>query len=193
MRAAVAGAVGGGRVRWARDGGRGHKRRWWARAAAVRRRAVGEHGGCDGRGCWRRPNLGEALAAPPLGADECGEVTARRVLHADAEQVGRLERVAVRDHVRVHHLLQYAHLVDRRLCRKQGGSKARRAQPSDSWLSGGFFRRQFKPQAAPSVGYPRSISRLGALAGPIGLGFDMGVRLALLTKHARSGRPNPTG
>ena len=57
----------------------------------------------------------EALAAPSLAAYERGEVAAWCVLHADAEHVGRAERVAVRDHVRVHHLLQDAHLIDRRL------------------------------------------------------------------------------
>ena len=33
-------------------------------------------------------------------------------------------------------------------------------QPLASWLSGGFFQRQIVPQAAPSFGQPRPISRL---------------------------------
>ena len=35
------------------------------------------------------------------------------------------------------------------------------AQASASWLTGGFFQRQIVPQAAPSSGQPRPISRLG--------------------------------
>ena len=55
------------------------------------------------------------LSAPPLAANERGEVAAWCVLHAYAEHVDCAERVAVCDHVRVHHLLQDAHLIDRRL------------------------------------------------------------------------------
>ena len=36
----------------------------------------------------------------------------------------------------------------------------KRAQPSASWLSAGSSQRQITPQAAPSVGPPRPISRL---------------------------------
>jgi hypothetical protein len=34
------------------------------------------------------------------------------------------------------------------------------AQPPASWLSGGYFQHQVVPQAAPSVGQPRPISRV---------------------------------
>ena len=64
-------------------------------------------------------------------------------------------------------------------------SKARWAQPPDSWLSGSFFRRQIKPQAAPSVGHPRPLAAWAALAGHIGLVFDMGVRRVGYLEHLR--------
>ena len=39
-----------------------------------------------------------------------------------------------------------------------------------SWLSGGLSQRQITPQAAPSSGQPRPMSRSGAvLAGHVGL------------------------
>ena len=40
------------------------------------------------------------------------------------------------------------------------------AQPSASWLSGGCFQRQSTPQAAPSSGPPRPISRLAYTGRP---------------------------
>ena len=40
------------------------------------------------------------------------------------------------------------------------------AQTSASWLSGGFSQRQIMPQAAPSSGQPRPISRLGRAGRP---------------------------
>ena len=40
------------------------------------------------------------------------------------------------------------------------------AQPSASWLSGGCFQRQSMPQAAPSSGPPRPISRLAYTGRP---------------------------
>ena len=39
------------------------------------------------------------------------------------------------------------------------------AQPSVSWLSGGFCQRQSMPQAAPGSGRPRPISRLAPRSG----------------------------
>ena len=49
------------------------------------------------------------------------------------------------------------------------------AQASASWHSGGTARRQSTPPAAPSVGQPRPISRLGPCwhPGHAGLGFDL--------------------
>ena len=49
------------------------------------------------------------------------------------------------------------------------------AQTSASWLSGGPFQRQIMPQATPSFGQPRPISRLGPCWHPdhSGLGFDL--------------------
>ena len=49
------------------------------------------------------------------------------------------------------------------------------AQASANWHSGGAARRQSTPQAAPSVGQPRPISRLGLCWHPdhVGLGFDL--------------------
>ena len=49
-----------------------------------------------------------------------------------------------------------------------GGS----AQASASWLAGGCFQRQVVPQAAPSFGQPRPISRVGR--ADIGLVFHIG-------------------
>ena len=46
--------------------------------------------------------------------------------------------------------------------------ESKQAQPSASWRSGGCFQRQGRPQAAPSFGQPRPISRLGGA----GLAFD---------------------
>ena len=43
--------------------------------------------------------------------------------------------------------------------------ESKQAQPSASWRSGGCFQRQGRPQAAPSFGQPRPISRFGG-AGP---------------------------
>eukprot|EP00964_Phaeocystis_antarctica_P002224 scaffold1147_cov68-Phaeocystis_antarctica.AAC.16 len=47
-----------------------------------------------------------------------------------------------------------------RLRGKQGGSD------SASWLSGGCSQRQIVPQATPSFGQPRPISRLGRAGRP---------------------------
>eukprot|EP00964_Phaeocystis_antarctica_P127711 scaffold91415_cov31-Phaeocystis_antarctica.AAC.1 len=45
----------------------------------------------------------------------------------------------------------------------QSTSKTRRRRLRPSWLSGGVLQRQLMPQAAPSSGQPRPISRLGRI------------------------------
>eukprot|EP00964_Phaeocystis_antarctica_P121362 scaffold85027_cov69-Phaeocystis_antarctica.AAC.3 len=55
-----------------------------------------------------------------------------------------------------------------------GLSKKDKAQTSASWLSGGLFRRQSTPQAAPSFGQPRPTSRLGRAGRPYRACFPHG-------------------
>ena len=60
------------------------------------------------------------------------------------------------------------------------------AQASASGHSGGTARRQSTPPAAPSVGQPRPISRLGPCWHPdhVGLGFDLVCAQSLPMKPA---------
>eukprot|EP00964_Phaeocystis_antarctica_P073514 scaffold45106_cov54-Phaeocystis_antarctica.AAC.2 len=68
--------------------------------------------------------------------------------------------------------------IGRDLCRK-----ARVAQASASWRSGGSCQRQSMPLAAPSFGPPRPISRFGRAGRPYqGLGFDIRRRRPLVRR-----------
>ena len=66
------------------------------------------------------------------------------------------------------------------------------AQPSASWLSGGSSQRRIMPQTARSFGQPRRTGRRAALAGRIGLGFDLGTAVASLSKGEAGGRVRVT-
>ena len=56
------------------------------------------------------------------------------------------------------------------------------------WLSKGSCQRRIMPQTARSFGQPRRISRRAALAGCIGLRFDLGTAVASLNKGEAGGR-----
>ena len=63
------------------------------------------------------------------------------------------------------------------------------AQISASCLSGGCSQRQIRPQAAPCFRQPWPISPWTALAGYIGLVFDIGLdRLRAASKNRKNGR-----
>ena len=63
------------------------------------------------------------------------------------------------------------------------------AQTSASCLSEGCFQRQITPQAAPCFGQPWPTSPWPALAGYIGVVFDIGLdRLRAASTHRKDGR-----
>eukprot|EP00964_Phaeocystis_antarctica_P131657 scaffold95607_cov64-Phaeocystis_antarctica.AAC.2 len=115
-----------------------------------------------------RPLPGAARSRPePPGA-------ARLTLKRQRSRVGALPRGGHFDHAAPHAADQVRACVESKVV----------AQAAASWPSGGSSQRQSMPQAAPSSGQPRPISRLGGAGRPMrrAVRVDIGEPLAVVAR-----------